>query len=133
MNWSELAKKVSQWLIDETISRIDAATVQRILRYGVEQLKALASETSTPIDDWAVAQIESWIEDQAKIEQIRAFIVDKLNHLCASNGDEYQALADSLSGVEPGKPGGPITNVILAKILETVLEAVVKYFTEKNQ
>lgn len=134
IDWKELKDALTKWLVEQTISRLDAETIQKLLQFGVDWLKQLAAETSTPIDDWAVSQLEAWIQDQAKIEQIRAFITEKLQHLCAdAEGDEYQILTDSLLGIKPGETGGPITNAILTKILATLIETLIQYFTEKDQ
>ena len=132
--WKDFTDALTKWLVEQTISRIDAETIQKLLQFGVDFLKKLAAETSTPIDDWAVSQLEAWIQDQAKIEQIKAFITEKLQHLCAdAEGDEYQILVDSLTGIKPGETGGPISTAILTKILTILIETAIQYFTEKDQ
>lgn len=141
IDWTKLKNLVIQWLIENTISRIDAATIQKVIRFGLEKLKELAAETSTPLDDWAVTQLENYLDDAAKIEIIRAFIVAKLQSLTASTPegaatsatDDWNTLSESLADAATGPEyGSPAVNPLITFALKYILTALIEYLTEKN-
>ncbi len=143
IDWQKIQKAVIQWLIENTISRIDAATIQKVIRFGLGKLKELAAETSTPLDDWAVSQLETYLDDAAKIEMIRAFIVEKLKPLYASTPegtaegtDDWQTLADSLATEQTTENGTACasagSNILITLALKYILTAVIEYFTSKD-
>lgn len=139
IDWQKIQKAVIQWLVENTISRVDAETIQKVIRFGLGKLKELAAETSTPLDDWAVSQIETYLEDAAKIEIIRAFIVEKLKPLYASTPegtDEWQTLADSLATEQTTENGTACasagSNILITLALKYILTAVIEYFTSKD-
>lgn len=135
MAWSEITKTVALWLINSAAEKLDAQTIQKALLLGVAKMRVLAAETKTAIDDWAIDQIEAWVRDAAKVEQIRQFILDRLSKLCAapdSAKDPYKELVESLEVSNKSECGGPIENAILEKILFYILTAVIEYFQNKG-
>lgn len=143
IDWQKIQKAVIQWLVENTISRVDAETIQKVIRFGLGKLKELAAETSTPLDDWAVSQLETYLDDAAKIEMIRAFIVEKLKPLYASTPeetaegtDEWQTLADSLATEQTTENGTACasagSNILITLALKYILTAVIEYFTSKD-
>ena len=135
MNWSEITKTVSLWLINTAAEKLDAQTVQKALLMGVAKLRTLAAETGTKLDDWAVERIEEYVRDAAKVEQIRAFILDRLSRLCAApdpNANPFRELADALESGQEGECQGAIENAIIEKILFYILTAVIEYFQKRN-
>lgn len=135
MAWSEITKTVALWLINSAAEKLDVQTIQKALLIGVAKMRVLAAETKTVIDDWAIDQIEAWVRDAAKVEQIRAFILDRIGKLCAtpeSAKDPYEELVLSLETGDKNECGGPIENAILEKILFYILTAVIEYFQNKG-
>ena len=139
IDWQKIQKAVIQWLVENTISRVDAETIQKVIRFGLGKLKELAAETSTPLDDWAVSQLETYLDDAAKIEMIRAFIVEKLKPLYASTPegtDDWQTLADSLATEQTTENGTACasagSNILITLALKYILTAVIEYFTSKD-
>ena len=135
MAWSEITKTVALWLINSAAEKLDAQIIQKALLLGVAKMRVLAAETKTVIDDWAIDQIEAWVRDAAKVEQIRQFILDRLSKLCAapdSNQDPYKELVESLEVSNKNECGGPVENAILEKILFYILTAVIEYFQNKG-
>lgn len=136
MNWSEITKSVSLWLVENTIGNIDIPTIQKIFQVGINKLKEMANKTPNPIDNWAIGQVETYIQDEAKLEQIRQFILDKLRRALASpegSTDPYYELATALEGPKcEGECGSALGNVIIEKILFYIIQAVIEYFTEKG-
>ena len=137
MNWSEITKAVSLWLVENTIGNIDIPTIKKVFQVGIAKLEEMANKTPNPIDDWAIGQVESYLTDEAKLEQIRQFILDRLRRVLASpegSTDPYYELAQALDGPKcEGECGSALGNVIIEKILFYIIQAVLEYFTEKNQ
>ena len=136
MNWSEITKAVSLWLVENTIGNIDIPTIQKVFQVGINKLKEMADKTPNPIDDWAIGQVENYISDEAKLEQIRSFIIDKIRRVLASSEgstDPYYELATALEGPKcEGECGSALGNVIIEKILFCIIQAIIEYFTEKG-
>lgn len=136
MNWSEITKAVSLWLVENTIGNIDIPTIQKVFQVGLDKLKEAANKTPNPIDNWAIGQVENYLQDEAKLEQIRQFILDKLRRALASaegSTDPYYELAVALEGPKcEGECGSALGNVIIEKILFYIIQAVIEYFTEKG-
>ena len=136
MNWSEITKSVSLLLVENTIGNIDIPTIQKVFQVGLDKLKEMANKTPNPIDDWAIGQVESYLGDEAKLEQIRQFILEKIRRVLASapgSTDPYYELAVALEGPEcEGECGSALGNVIIEKILFYIIQAVIEYFTEKG-
>jgi len=136
IDFNEFSKLVSQWLTEHVVSKLDALTIQKILLFGIGKLKELAASTKNQIDDWAIGELENYIQDLGKIEQIRAFVVEKIGMInsgeCGATDEEFNTLADSLVECHDGCCGTPAGNRVIARLLSYLIMSIIEYFTKKD-